>query len=247
MSTDPSVLKKTFQPLKGESVTKSLYTCEGVVGASDTDGPGVVMPRVVYRGPNNASIWICATEHGTRINLKKVPSVVHVLGNVTVFFKIGDRAPQKLIAQTGDLAHPVDVELTTTDVQVVDNYVIRHGAKIASWRPLTKVIVSCENGICSAAKPKCVLALQKKDDRQIVSKFDAAVQRYKSAKNKSAMETSPPFQLLDEMLLLAASGDKKAAERLQNFPIQPEGAAVELVGNYVDQLDHLKSLGCFGN
>ena len=241
MSTDAAVLKQTFQPMAGENMTKSLYTCEGVAGASQTDGPGAVMPRVVLRGPNRAVVWICATDHGT----KATASVVHVQGNVTVFFKVGDKAPQRLLAQTGELAHPVDVEVTESDLRIIDNYVIRHGAKIASWRPMTRVTVSCDTSNCNAAPPKCVLALQKKDDRQIVARFDRAVQKYKVSPGKNVMELSEPFQLLDEVLLAAASGDKKAADRLQNFPIQPEGPAIELVGSYADQLDHLRSLKCF--
>lgn len=243
MSTDPSILKQTFQPMSGENVTKSLYTCEGVAGASQVDGPGAVMPRVVFRGPNRAAVWICATEHGT--NAK--PGVVHVQGNVAVFLKVGDKAQQRLLAQTGELAHPVDVQVMESDLQVIDNFVIRHGAKIASWRPMTRLTLSCDTSSCSATSPKCVLALQKKDDRQIVARFDRAVQKYKVSPRKNVMELSEPFQLLDEVLLAAASGDKKAVDRLQNFPIQPEGPAIELVGSYADQLDHLRSLKCFAD
>ena len=244
MTTDDSVLKKTFQPISGDSTVKALYTCEGVAGASDVESKTSVQPRVILRGPEHATVWVCATPNGMQI---QKPNVIHVRDNVAVFLKMGDRAPKRLISQTGDLARPVDVEIVGDKLHVIDNFVIRNGSKITSWRPMTRVEVSCEGGACTPSAPKCILALQKKDDRRIVSRFDQAVQKYKASKHKDPqqMVKSEPFQLLDQLLLIAASGDKKASDRLQNFPIQPEGDAMELLGKYVDQLDQFKSMGCF--
>ena len=192
-------------------------------------------PRAAFRGPGGAVLLVCGDETSVRwID----PSHLRAESNYTLSLRQGDRK-RILAAESEMMARPADVTASQGTLTILTSLTIG-----TSDRAYTRTVIDCGGSDCKASKPVCVLALRDEDDRNAVAAFDRAVVEWKKAPQPIPLEDSDAIGHLGDLLLLAATGDAAAKQRIRHFPIPTDGANGEIVDMFQLYLKEAEKLGC---
>jgi hypothetical protein len=253
--TDKSILLKTLpkpKPKVGEPITADqldehlLYSCKvnesdrEDVSSAEMQSKYATLPRIAFFGPNHFVVWVCTDEE----NLKTIsPGHYRAISNFAIYSRAA-QGKRRLVATQGEMAVlPTDIVLSDRGIEFTESFHLSKAGK-ETYTPYTTQYINCGAKVCSLSPVKCVLKRASSDMHDIVARFDKAVDRYKKQKNPPGLDESEPFQLLDELFVLAATGDHEAQLRFQHFPFEVDAGPAAILGEYTELLRRSKKLGC---
>lgn len=189
-------------------------------------------PRAAFRGPGGALVVICG---GGKDSARWIDAAhLHAEADYTISLVQGGRT-QMLESESEVMWRPADLTASEDALTIV-----RSLQSPYSDRPYTKTRIACTGSRCNVSGPQCVLRLRPTDDRGVVAKFDRALK----ARKGGPVDESEPFQLLDGLFLLAATGDRAAKQRLRHFPLPVDAAPGEILYTFQLYLAEAEKLGC---
>lgn len=213
-----------------------VYPCvdeDEIESRAEPPAEDTVLPRVLWTDEYKNEFWICSAAK----DFEKIDDG-HVFTDQT--FVLATKNPRKrfrLLLNEGPLIdRPIEVFAEKGALRVVSFFPLADGKQI----PFSQTRIKCDSKGCVPGEETCALDTKGVDAKSEVKKFDAAVKQHVAHPDRE-----PPVDL-DRLFLAAVAGDKSAASRIHQYPIElpEEQPAAEQVARYQTELEEAVRIGC---
>ncbi len=224
--------------------TKYVYPCvdpneDQGEDRSDLKNTYTSLPRVLFKSKSE-QVWICTDA----LSLKEISKTHFFMKeSFKIFFRHLDNPPQILAHEAEIMTRPYDVNIDSSQITLRMSLSAESNKK-SSLHPISERKITCDENECHLGAPKCVVSAKNLNPKRVILQFDHEVAKFK--KHPTEVDSSKPFEYLDDLLLLATTGNEQARSRIENFPIDVSASATgsEILGTYEMYLKEFAALKC---
>ncbi len=201
---------------------------------SDLKDEDAILPRILWTHKFNDEIWACATKKDfERISKDHV----RVSREFAVFMRERTGVTRTLTESSG-IAGSYEVFEKKSALILQRNLAVTLTGK-SRLVPFSEKAVACDSKSCET-KEVCTLSAKGIDVQSELKKFDNLITKFKKMKG-THLEPPADFSLL---LILAAKGNKDAANRIEKYPVYPGESGSVILSEYQSALAEARKLKC---